>query len=98
MARTLDLGALDKDVAKSLARSFQSGHVNFLIGSGASIPAIQSAGDIEQKIADLIAAGDTLEAISLMYEFLAGIQTLWIERTTNFYGSMQMSWTVKTHF
>lgn len=75
MARTLELRSVDRDTRKALARSFQSGHVNFLIGSGASFPAIPAAGEIEKEIVNLIAAGEDAQARSKMYEFLASIQT-----------------------
>jgi hypothetical protein len=75
MAKVLMLGEVGKDIHKGLARSFQSGNVNFLIGSGASMPAIPAAGQIEQDIAALFKAGDEEQADLRMYEFLAGIQT-----------------------
>ncbi len=74
MAHILDLDKVGKDIRKSLARSFQSGHVNFLIGSGASLPAIPAAGAIEQEIAHLFATSKDEAARSRMYEFLEGIQ------------------------
>ena len=75
MAQVLTLGEVNNDIHKGLARSFQSGNVNFLVGSGASMPAIPAAGQIEQDIAALFEAGDEEQARSRMYEFLAGIQT-----------------------
>lgn len=74
MARTLNLQGMDKDIRKSLARSFQSGHVNFLIGSGASHPAIPAAGRTEKEIADLFEEGHDTDARNRMYEFLSSIQ------------------------
>lgn len=74
MAHILNIEEVGKDIRKALARSFQSGNVNFLIGSGASTPAIPAAGQIEQEIADLIEAGDEDNARLQMYNFLAGIQ------------------------
>jgi len=74
MARILDLNNTGEAITKSLARLFQSGHVNFLIGSGASLPAISAAGEIEQEIADLFAAGQDDQAREKMYGFLATIQ------------------------
>lgn len=74
MARILDLDALSKDIRKALARSFQSGHINFLVGSGASLSAIPAAFAIEQEIANLLEAGKAIEAESKMYDFLASIQ------------------------
>jgi SIR2-like domain len=73
MARTIRLDGTN-DLSKLLSRSFQSGHINFLIGSGASLPAIATAGAVEQQIADLLAIGDQTEAYQRMYEFLLSVQ------------------------
>ena len=45
--KTLELDDLEK-IAQLLERYIQSAHLNFLFGSGASIPAIQLAGTVEQ--------------------------------------------------
>ena len=74
MARIIELDKPDDEIGKTLSRSFQSAHVSFLIGSGASQPAIPTAGGIEQEIADLFEAGREDEARFRMYEFLASIQ------------------------
>jgi len=68
------LEAQADDISKLLARSFQSGHVNFLIGSGASFPAIPSAGDVEKEIAKLFDAGDEEAVYLKLYDFLLTIQ------------------------
>ncbi|RRQ22443.1 SIR2 family protein [Thiohalobacter thiocyanaticus] len=74
MAQVLSLGEVTEDIQKALGRSFQSGNINFLIGSGASMPAIPAAGPVEQEIATLFGAGNEETARLRMYEFLAGIQ------------------------
>jgi hypothetical protein len=74
MAHVLNIDQVGDDIRKALARSFQSGNVNFLIGSGASTPAILSAGQIEQQIIALLDAGNEAQARLEMYNFLAGIQ------------------------
>jgi hypothetical protein len=74
MARVFNLSTDAELVQTALARSFQSGHINFLIGSGASRPAILTAGTVEQDIAQLFDAGEEAEARDKMYDFLAGIQ------------------------
>jgi hypothetical protein len=74
MARTLELTANAETIKTTLARLFQSGNLNFLIGSGASIPSIPSAGNVEKEIADLLAVGQEIEARSKMYTFLLSIQ------------------------
>jgi len=74
MARIVELDMPDDGIRKTLTRSFQSAYVSFLIGSGASQPAIPTAGRIEQEIADLFEAGRDEEARLRMYEFLASLQ------------------------
>jgi hypothetical protein len=74
MARVHTLSASSEDVQTALARAFQSGHINFLIGSGASCPAISTAGNVERDIAKLFDEGKDSEARDRMYEFLAGLQ------------------------
>jgi hypothetical protein len=74
MARVLEVDAQGKEIRKSLGRSFQSGQINFLIGSGASTPAIPSAGAIESAIATLFANGEEAAARARMYDFLSRIQ------------------------
>lgn len=74
MAQVVTLGHANKDLQKALARSFQSGNINFLLGSGASMPAIPAAGQIEQEIAALFDVDEGEKARLCMYEFLAGIQ------------------------
>jgi hypothetical protein len=74
MARVFDLAAAADDISKNLARSFQSANVNFLMGSGASYPAIPSAGNVEKEIAKLFDAGDEGAAYQKLYDFLATIQ------------------------
>jgi hypothetical protein len=79
MARITTLDGVDKDLRKNLARTFQSGHINFLLGSGASLPAIPAAGNIETAIADLFDAGNDVEARARMYGFLKSVHA---SRTT----------------
>jgi hypothetical protein len=74
MARVLTVDVAAKEIRKTLARSFQSGQVNFLVGSGASLPAIPAAGQIELQIAAMFSSGAEAEAKTCMYDFLASIQ------------------------
>lgn len=76
MARVYELGpAPDTDpVTKDLTRSLQSGNINFLLGAGASYPAIPLAGDIEAEIDALLRARKTPDARQRMYELLRSIQ------------------------
>ncbi|GBF58924.1 hypothetical protein PbB2_02614 [Candidatus Phycosocius bacilliformis] len=61
-------------VATDLQAYFQSGNINFLIGSGASMPAIQVAGNIEAEINELIEAGDEPEANLISLNFIEAIE------------------------
>jgi hypothetical protein len=74
MARVFSLDTAAEEIRKNLARSFQSANVNFLIGSGASYPAIPSAGAVEEEIASLFETGDEDAAYLKLYDFLATIQ------------------------
>jgi SIR2-like domain len=74
MAYLFDCEAEAKTISKRLARSFQSGTINFLLGSGASMPAIPVAGTTEQAIGNLFTVGEDVQARLRMYEFLIGIQ------------------------
>ena len=69
MARVFALDTAAEDIRKNLARSFQSANVNFLIGSGASYPAIPSAGAVEEEIASLFETGDEDAALSEAIRF-----------------------------
>jgi SIR2-like domain len=75
MARVFDLAVAADDISKNLARSFQSANINFLIGSGASWPAIPSAGTVEKEIAKLFEEGDEEAAYHKLYDFLSTVQT-----------------------
>jgi hypothetical protein len=74
MARVFNLDTAAEDIRKNLARSFQSANINFLIGSGASHPAVPTAGAVEKEIANLFDAGREDDAYLKLYEFLAAVQ------------------------
>lgn len=74
MARIQELGATNEGLSKDLSRSFQSAHINFLIGSGASHPAIPLAGDVEQEIEALQEAGSHQAAARRLYQLLSSVQ------------------------
>jgi len=67
-------GEAQPEIRKRLARSFQSGHINLLLGSGASMPSVPAAGAIEAEIAALALAGEGAQAQARMYEFLASVR------------------------
>lgn len=74
MARLVDLETSADDIGKLARRLFQSGNVNFLIGSGASDPAIPVVGNVEKEIVELFEAGNIEEANAKMYDFLSIVQ------------------------
>lgn len=59
-------------------RIFQSANINFIIGSGASLPAISVLGDIESELEALIRAGKDDEYFSKSESFwtMYGRQTM----------------------
>lgn len=63
----------DEETAKVLAPYIQSGSLNFLIGSGASLPAIKTAGNIEKTLDELIKEGKQAEADREMVDFIEAI-------------------------
>ena len=68
----------DVNALKSfLGRAYQSSHINFLIGSGASLPAIEAAGNVENDIQKLYETGKSEyidKANRKKYDFLLGVQ------------------------
>lgn len=67
------VGNEDEETAKVLAPYIQSGNLNFLIGSGASLPAIKTAGNIEKTLDKLIKKGKRAEADREMVDFIEAI-------------------------
>jgi len=54
MAEKLAIDGKEQPIVKLLEAYIQSGNINFLIGSGASLPAVSVAGNIEKEINDLL--------------------------------------------
>lgn len=73
MARTLILSEKAEDVRKLVESYIQSGNLNFLIGSGASMPAIQVAGNIEAEINSLLIGGNFEGANLMALDFIEEI-------------------------
>ncbi len=61
----------NKQINEMLFKLFQSTRLNILLGSGASMPAISIAGDLEAEVQALYDAGNNDEATKRLYEFLA---------------------------
>lgn len=73
MATSTDVSKLPEEVRRRLLRSFQSGRVSFLIGSGASQPAIPTAGPIEAEITKLLSEANNVAATDRLYGFLGSV-------------------------
>lgn len=74
MPKTIKIDSDLKAFESELVKAFQSGNLNFIIGSGASMPAIKVAGDIEIKIQDCFEEEGEEEAYKLIYSFLSDLQ------------------------
>jgi hypothetical protein len=61
MPEIVNLNSENEPAAQFLEPYLQSGNLNFLIGSGASAPAIKTAGNIEADINALLAANNDTE-------------------------------------
>lgn len=73
MAHILEVETDSASASRFLESYIQSGNLNFLIGSGASSPAIKVAGTIEAEIDALIAAGEEAKANIRCVEFIEQI-------------------------
>ena len=76
MADIVEVTADAETAAKFLQSYIQSGSINFLIGSGASFPAIPTAGNIEEEINALLAAGNDEGASRRCLTFIEQIDTV----------------------
>lgn len=75
MAHALTIASNRKHISDTLFKLFQSTRLNILIGSGASMPAISVAGDLESEVQGLYDSGRADEATTKLYEFLEYINT-----------------------
>ena len=76
MADTLHVAADLGATSKFLEPYVQSGNINFLIGSGASVPAIETAGNIEAQIDTLLITGREDDASRRCLAFIEEIDTV----------------------
>jgi len=60
-------------IAETLFKLFQSTRLNILLGSGASMPAISIAGDLEAEVQALYDADNDDDATKKLYDFLVSI-------------------------
>ncbi|MGJ5116977.1 SIR2 family protein [Bradyrhizobium oligotrophicum] len=87
MTEIITIDADNKPAANFLESYFQSGNLNFLIGSGASFPAIQTAGNIESEINSLLAANKEDEAAQKSLQFIKKISEANSKISTTAFGS-----------
>jgi hypothetical protein len=76
MAQIVEIEGGDENVSAFLEPYIQSGSLNFLIGSGASFPAIKIAGNVESEINALLTAGDHNAANRKSLDFIEAINTV----------------------
>lgn len=70
MAICTNIDTERKELIRELQKAVQSANLNFLIGSGCSLPAIKTLGTIEKDVQELINTGKDTEADKLIFEFL----------------------------
>lgn len=66
----ISLSQKDTELIKNLQKTVQSANLNFLLGSGCSFPAIQTLGNVENEIQELIKNGNRVEANKIIFNFL----------------------------
>jgi hypothetical protein len=76
MADIVEIALDGEQASKLFAPYIQSGNINFLIGSGASFPAIVTAGNIETEINTLLANDNAEGASRTCLEFVEQIDTV----------------------
>jgi hypothetical protein len=73
MTEIITIETDNKPASKFLEPYLQSGSLNFLVGSGASAPAIKTAGNIENEINELLASNKEDEANTASMQFIKTI-------------------------
>ncbi|MDN2480449.1 SIR2 family protein [Vibrio agarivorans] len=74
MAKKIGFAPKDDNFKDYFARIFQSSNINFILGAGASNPAIIVAGDIENQIQSLYNEDKIEEAKRKEYDFILQVQ------------------------
>lgn len=74
MAKTVSIASDRERLETILTKALQSGHINFLLGSGASLPAIPTAGNIENEL-DQLQESDPANFSLRRNAFLSTIQS-----------------------
>jgi hypothetical protein len=70
MANTINIDENTKEIVEILQKAVQSANLNFLLGSGCTMPAIKTLGNIEKDIQNELENGNDEEAEKLTFEFL----------------------------
>ena len=72
MATTLNIAndAEKNELTTILQKAIQSANLNFIIGSGCSVPAIETLGNIEKEVQECITAGNQDEADRKLFGYL----------------------------
>jgi hypothetical protein len=70
MVNCINIDDSKAEFYNNLQKTIQSTNLNFLIGSGCSLPAIKALGDIETKIQEAITNEDNEKANRLIFDFL----------------------------
>lgn len=70
MANCIDIDINRKELITTLQKAVQSANLNFLIGSGCTLPAIKTLGNIEQDVQEKIKNGEEEDAEKLIFDFL----------------------------
>ena len=71
MAEVLEVAA--DDTKKKISKLFQSGRINFLIGAGASCPAINVVGNIEKEVNKLYQKNKDMEARQKLMDIVKSV-------------------------
>lgn len=74
MARRIDISNDGNSYKKEFLKILGSSRINFLLGSGASMPAISTAGNIETELDNLIETNNDVGYLNSCYGFLNNIQ------------------------
>ncbi|MBL7716608.1 MAG: SIR2 family protein [Bdellovibrionales bacterium] len=74
MAKVVKTDEDKKHFREALSRLLQSGNINFILGSGASYPAIAVAGNVESEIQTALEEGEINEAEGKIYDLIKGVK------------------------
>ncbi len=70
MAYCIDIDKSRNELIATVQKAVQSANLNFLIGSGCSLPAIEVLGKIEKDIQEKLESGKEKEAEKLIFDYL----------------------------